>query len=80
MKITKEDKQLMDEKIQSFKVQKRNLITFKNNLHFFCKQCVKAGFDKNCPKKKTIIKGITDYQCECPVQEYLEIITKLLSG
>jgi len=80
MIITKEDKELMDIAIQSFKGQKLILMTFKENLQFICKQCVKAGFDKNCPRKKTIIKGVPNYQCDCPVQDYLMIISKLLNG
>lgn len=80
MKITKEDKELMDNFIHSFRWQKLYLKRLKENLQFMCKQCVKAGFDKTCPRKKTTIKGIPNYQCDCPVREYLEIISKILNG
>jgi len=70
----------MDKIIQSFRWQKLYLKTIKKNLQYMCKQCVKAGGDKSCPKKKTTIKGVPNYQCDCAVQDYLMIISKLLNG
>lgn len=80
MIITKKDEEFMDGIIQSFRWQKLFLKTIQENLRYMCKQCVKAGFDKNCPRKKASIKGIPDYQCDCVAQKYLELISKLLNG
>lgn len=80
MIISIEDFEYIKNMVQTFKWEKEHLKTIKENLQFICKQCIKNRFDTHTPLKKSTIEGVPDYQCDCPVQEQLNMMIRLLDG
>lgn len=70
MKISKENKLLMDGEIWGFRLDKFKLIELRDRLIVTCKQCVKDGHD-TC-------RAGEDNHCE--VRQYLNKIINLLEG